>query len=78
MTLKYIVNEAGNPIEVLIPYKEFQLLQPLFSLLTEEKEITPTTIRETDISSFLLLRNRKKIRIPNLSQMIQADKEERF
>jgi hypothetical protein len=47
MTVKYIVNETGNPIEVLIPYKEFQLLQPLFSLLTED-EVTPNSIQETD------------------------------
>jgi hypothetical protein len=78
MTLKYIVNETGNPIEVLIPYREFQLLQPLFSLLTEEKEVAPNTIKETDLSSFLVLRNQKKIHIPFLSQLIQEDREERF
>ena len=77
MTVKYIVNETGSPIEVLIPYNEFRLLQPLFSLLTEE-EVTPNSIQETDISSFLTLRNQKKIQIPFLSQMIQEDKEERF
>ena len=77
MTVKYIVNETGNPIEVLIPYTEFQLLQPLFSLLTED-EVTPNSIQETDLSSFLILRNQKKIQIPFLSQMIQEDKEERF
>mgnify|MGYP003436926609 CR=1 FL=1 len=77
MTVKYIVNETGSPIEVLIPYNEFRLLQPLFSLLTEE-EVTPNSIQETDISSFLTLRNQKKIQIPFLSQMIQEDREERF
>ena len=77
MTVKYIVNETGSPIEVLIPYNEFRLLQPLFSLLTEE-EVTPNSIHETDISSFLTLRNQKKIQIPFLSQMIQEDREERF
>ncbi|MBP6739720.1 MAG: hypothetical protein KA146_07000, partial [Leptospiraceae bacterium] len=73
MTVKYIVNETGSPIEVLIPYNEFRLLQPLFSLLTEE-EVTPNSIQETDISSFLTLRNQKKIQIPFLSQMIQEDR----
>jgi hypothetical protein len=77
MTVKYIVNETGSPIEVLIPYNEFRLLQPLFSLLTED-EVTPNSIQETDISSFLILRNQKKIQIPFLSQMIQEDREERF
>ena len=77
MTVRYIVNEKGTPIEVLIPYNEFLLLQPLFSLLTE-KEILPNAIQETDISSFLILRQQKKIQIPFLSQMIQEDREERF
>jgi len=45
--------------------------------LTED-EVTPNSIQETDISSFLILRNQKKIQIPFLSQMIQEDKEERF
>ena len=52
MTVKYIVNETGNPIEVLIPYKEFQLLQPLFSLLTED-EVTPKKIQIPFLSQMI-------------------------
>ena len=62
MHFRYIVNETGSPVEVLIPYNEFRLLEPLFSLLKDEKSEDSKSLASTDLTSFLEdLKKQKKI-----------------
>jgi hypothetical protein len=71
------VNETGSPVEVLIPYNEFRLLEPLFSLLKDEKSEDSKSLASTDLTSFLEeLKKQKKIKIPLLSQILQEIRED--
>jgi hypothetical protein len=77
MHFRYIVNETGSPVEVLIPYNEFRLLEPLFSLLKDEKSEDSKSLASTDLTSFLEeLKKQKKIKIPLLSQVLQEIRED--
>jgi|JI9StandDraft_2_1071091.scaffolds.fasta_scaffold115992_1 hypothetical protein len=77
MHFRYIVNETGSPVEVLIPYNEFRLLEPLFSLLKDEKSEDSKSLASTDLTSFLEeLKKQKKIKIPLLSQILQEIRED--
>ena len=77
MHFRYIVNETGSPVEVLIPYNEFRLLEPLFSLLKDEKSEDSKSLTPTDLTSFLEeLKKQKKIKIPLLSQILQEIRED--
>lgn len=79
MKLKYIVNETGNPIEVLIPYHEFRLLEPLFSLLSEDNTEISKPILPTDLSNFFIELNKiKPFKIPNMNKVLQEIREDRF
>ena len=77
MHFRYIVNETGSPVEVLIPYNEFRLLEPLFSLLKDEKSEDSKSLVPTDLTSFLEeLKKQKKIKIPSLSRILQEIRED--
>ncbi|MCB1193596.1 MAG: hypothetical protein H7A23_15920 [Leptospiraceae bacterium] len=77
MNVKYIINENGSPVEVLIPYQEYQLLEPLFFLLKEEKQVD-NKLHNTNISPFFeKINSLPKFKIPNISQILNDVREDR-
>ena len=79
MQYKYIVNENGNRVEVVIPYKEFQLLEHIFPLLSEDIMQDVNELKSVDLSEIFELSQKLKYKkLPDLQRFLDESRDDRF